>query len=126
MPAPLRAVGGPVLAALLLVRPAVAQQVDSWWGADKLLHFSLSAALAGFAYGGVSLTHPDRSCRLLWGGTVAVGAGMGKEVYDLSGRGDPSWRDMTWNAIGVAAGLGVALLIDVALKRPTPATSTMQ
>jgi uncharacterized protein YfiM (DUF2279 family) len=53
-----------------------------------------------------------------------MGAGIGKEVYDLSGRGQASWRDLTWDAVGVATGLGVALLLDLALRGVTPTTRT--
>jgi putative lipoprotein len=123
MRCPRRSAWGAALAALLLARSSLAQQADPWWGPDKRLHFTFSAAIAGATYGGAALTYPDRSSRLLWGGAVAAGAGIGKEVYDLSGRGDPSWRDLTWDALGVAAGLGVALLIDLALRGPTPATT---
>jgi putative lipoprotein len=123
MGAPRRLAGGAALAVLLLLRPASAQQADPWWGPDKRLHFTFSAAIAGATYGGAALTYPDRGTRLLWGGAVAAGAGIGKEVYDLSGRGDPSWRDLTWDALGVVTGLGIALLIDLALRGPTPATT---
>lgn len=104
------------LAGALGASPARADQADPWWGPDKKLHYGLSAGIAAGAYGGAALLYSDRAPRLLWGGGIALAAGIGKEAYDLTGRGDPSWRDLTWDAAGVATGLGVALLIDLALR----------
>lgn len=114
---------GLALATMMLSRGALAQQADPWWGPDKQRHFTYSAAIAGVGYGGAALAYSDRAPRQLWGGAVAAGAGIGKEIYDLSGRGDPSWRDLTWDALGIATGLGVALLIDLALRGAAPATN---
>lgn len=108
----------------LAPRQGFSQEADPWWGPDKKLHFTYSAAIAGVGYGGAALIYSDRAPRLLWGGAVAMSAGIGKEVYDLSGRGDPSWRDLTWDALGVATGLGVALLIDLAIEQAFSATKT--
>ena len=50
--------------------------------------------------------------RFAIGGSVAMGAGIAKEVWDMQGHGDPSWRDVTWDVLGTAAGLGLAYLVD--------------
>jgi hypothetical protein len=41
-----------------------------------------------------------------------MGAGVAKELWDLSGRGDPSWKDLAWDGVGTAAGLVTAWCFD--------------
>ena len=91
-----------------------ASDSDPWLGRDKALHFSASLVLAGGGYGGVALvTDADqRRWRLAGGAGLALAAGAGKEIADHFGAGDASWRDLTWDVIGTATGLGVAWLID--------------
>jgi putative lipoprotein len=42
--------------------------------------------------------------------------GIGKELYDATGHGDPSWRDLTWDLAGCTFGAGISLLVDYALR----------
>src|ERR671931_507455 len=54
-----------------------------------------------------------------FGGSAALTLGAARELDNLGGSGTPSWRDMAWNALGMAAGLGAAwLLNNVVLHRP--------
>ena len=110
-----------LLAIFLLTAPAPArgQASDDWFGRDKALHFSFSAAIAGAGYGGASLATEDRRWRLAVGGGLAIAAGAGKEIADSYGFGDPSWKDFTWDLIGTATGLGVAYLIDRLFAAPS-------
>lgn len=104
--------------ATCLTLPAAAQE-DPWFAEDKALHFSVSAAIAG---GGYALAVPvteERWQRALFGGSLAIAAGAGKEAYDATGAGTPSYKDFTWDVIGAATGVGLALLIDWALS-PAP------
>lgn len=94
---------------LLLALPTAAHaDADPWFGRDKALHFGASATLAagGYALGGALFD--GREARLATGAGLALGAGVAKELADLAGAGDPSWRDMAWNAIGTGAGLLLA------------------
>ncbi len=113
-----------LLAILLLLTPVRARGQggggDDWFGRDKALHFSFSAAIAGAGYAGASLATEDRRWRLAVGGSLAIAAGAGKEIADAYGLGDPSWKDFTWDLIGTATGLGVAYLIDRWLAAPQP------
>jgi putative lipoprotein len=93
---------------------------DPWLGPDKALHFGASAVIAGGAYGVSATFARARYVRLLVGGGVALAAGAGKELYDLSGHGDPSWRDFTWDVLGTLVGLGVAWGIDLAIGGTDP------
>ena len=113
------------LLGLLVVRasPAAAREADPWFGADKALHFSASFVLAGsgYAVGIGAFDHRGKAAAL--GTGIALGAGIAKELLDLAGMGQPSWRDITWNVIGTAAGLGVAMLIDLAARGLNPTKS---
>jgi putative lipoprotein len=94
-------------------RSAVAADADAWWGRDKALHFGVSAGLSSGVYALAGLHYEARGPRLLWGAGVSMAVGAGKEVLDATGFGTPSWRDLTWDAIGVATGLLIAWTIDV-------------
>ncbi|HEX8441718.1 hypothetical protein [Archangium sp.] len=85
---------------------------DDWWGQDKALHFSVSAGLAGAGYAGGALLFDAPGARWLTGTGVALGAGIGKELYD-AGRGSFfSFKDLTWDVVGTATGLGLSWAVD--------------
>jgi uncharacterized protein YfiM (DUF2279 family) len=92
--------------------PAVASESDPWLGPDKPKHFAATFVLASGGYAGASFFDERRGTRLLVGGSLAMGVGVAKELWDLSGHGDPSWRDLTWDAFGTAAGLLTSWLVD--------------
>jgi len=99
--------------AVLLLGPAArAQDADPWFGPDKTLHFAASASIAVVVYAGVSFKTDDRPTRVAAATTFALGAGLLKEAWDLSGHGDASWRDLTWDVIGTTTGVLIAYGID--------------
>jgi putative lipoprotein len=104
-------------AAGLAPRPARAEDRDPWLGRDKALHFGASALLASAGYGGAALASDDTRVRLAVGGGLALGAGIGKELWDLSGHGAASFRDLTWDVVGTATGLAVAAVVDWSMSR---------
>jgi putative lipoprotein len=110
-------------AALLTSRSGVAraqEDRDPWFGRDKALHFGASVTLAAGGYAATSLVTDDRRIRLAVGGGFALSLGVAKELWDLQGHGDPSWRDLTWDVVGTVTGLAVATAIDWALTRLQP------
>ena len=107
------------LAFFAVAPPAAARDRDSWTGDDKLLHFSASAVLAGLGYGVSSLFVSPRPARAATGAGAALTFGVGKELYDLSGYGTPSWRDLTWDVVGTGVGTAIALGVDLLLGRAT-------
>jgi putative lipoprotein len=112
-----------LLACLLSSKTARAD--DEWLGRDKFLHFGVSAAIAGTGYAVSSLVFDERWQRATAGGSTALAAGAAKELYDLGGAGDASWKDFAWDVAGAAVGVGVAFAIDLALgKRSTEQTDT--
>ena len=82
--------------------PAVRRD-DGWLSADKLKHFLSSVFVQSLAYGslrGVGVGHGAA----LVGATVTTAAvGVGKELYDARTGGDPSVRDLAWDAAGAGA-----------------------
>ena len=92
--------------------PASADQ-DPWFGKDKALHFgvSLAAASAGYGVSSIWLERPWQ--RSVTSAAFALSLGIGKELADLAGFGDPSWKDLTWDVAGTAVGVGLALAIDL-------------
>jgi putative lipoprotein len=105
-------------------RDAWARDPDPWFGEDKLLHFSASAVAAGLGYGVSSVFVEPRRTRALIGATTALSLGIGKELYDATGRGDPSFRDLTWDVIGTAVGVSLSLGLDLLLARATSASAS--
>lgn len=106
---------------------ARASDEDPWLGRDKALHFGASAVIAGGTYALSALWIDGRNGRAGVATGVALGAGVSKELYDLSGRGDPSFRDLAWDVIGTAFGVGLSVLIDLAVRggdRAAPPTSS--
>ena len=114
-----RAPGPLLVAAILVALSGRAFAADDWFGRDKALHFGASAGIALGGYGGAALLSDDVRVRLAVGGGLALSAGVGKELWDLSGHGDASWRDLTWDAVGTVTGLAVAVTLDWAITRLT-------
>lgn len=105
-----------VIALLSLVAmPRAARADDEWFGTDKWLHFGVSAALSGGGYAAASLVFDEKWERATAGAAFSLTLGATKELYDLAGHGDPSWKDFTWDVAGTAVGTGIALLVDVAI-----------
>ena len=98
--------------AIGLILVASAARGDSWLGADKALHFGFSGALAIGGYTAATSFSDSPGVRVAYGASVALLAGIGKELWDASGYGDPSWRDLTWDVIGTAVGVAICWAID--------------
>lgn len=103
------------LGSTTLCRGAAASDADPWFGQDKALHFGFSVALAASGYAVSSAWLDTRTERAIAGSTFSLTLGAGKELWDLSGHGDPSWRDFSWDVIGTAVGTGLALTADALL-----------
>ena len=102
-----------VLTVVTGASPAAAQSsADPWIGHDKALHAAVSAGLSAGGYGLFGLFSERPIPRVLVGAGFSLGIGAAKELWDLAGHGQPSWRDFTWDAIGATTGLLVALAID--------------
>jgi putative lipoprotein len=99
---------------------------------DDRLHLGLSSLIAFGAYGVVALFDEREPLRVGVGAAVALAAGIAKELWDLSGRGDPSWRDLAFDVVGTGIGLLAGWLLGVLVRHvrgpdhpepaPTPLT----
>ncbi len=118
------------LLTLAVPKAARASDPDPWFGRDKALHFGVSGAIAAGGYAAGAALFDARGHALLFGGGVALAAGVGKEVLDAAGFGDPSFKDLAWDIAGTAVGLALAWSVDAlvrgvdaehpALVRPAP------
>ncbi|MEO8905958.1 MAG: hypothetical protein ABI488_25690 [Polyangiaceae bacterium] len=102
----------PAVALLLACGSASASDADPWFGPDKALHFGFSVVLSGAGYAASSTFLESRTERALAGSAFSLTLGTAKELWDLSGHGDPSWRDFTWDVVGTAVGIALAVGID--------------
>ncbi len=100
------------LASVLLCGSASASDADPWFGRDKALHFGFSVVLSAGGYAASSAFLDTRTVRALAGSAFSLTLGAGKELWDLSGHGDPSWRDFTWDVVGTAVGIAAAVGVD--------------
>src|SRR5262245_59599488 len=108
-PGPMK-LSGPTLAPLILLfwplgAHAQLADPDPWFGPDKALHFGASAALSAAGYGLAAARTRKTAPRFILGASLALAAGVGKELVDLRGGGTASYRDLAWDALGTATGL---------------------
>src|SRR5262245_58878069 len=106
----------PLMLAALAPLPAEAAppSADPWFGPDKALHFTVSAMLGSGVYGVSTFYTDNLPVRVALGAGVSITVGAAKELFDLRGGGNPSWKDFTGDVIGTAFGLGIAVSLDVA------------
>lgn len=104
-----------LLVALTLSRPAHADP-DPWIAKDKALHFGVSAGIAAGSYAVSASFFEARGHALLTAGGVTLAIGACKELADLAGYGDPSWKDFVADIAGTAVGLAIAWSIDLLVR----------
>jgi putative lipoprotein len=114
----LRRAVAPLLALTLL--SSTASAADPWLGRDKLAHFGASAVIAGIGYGASMIGTNDLRLRIAFGVGAGVLVGGAKEMVDMAGFGDPSWKDFTWDIAGTVVGVGIALSLDLAIHALRP------
>jgi uncharacterized protein YfiM (DUF2279 family) len=90
---------------------------DEWFGPDKPKHFVATLGLAGVGYGAGALLFESPHARWISGAGLGMGVGLGKEVYDAGRGGRFSSKDLVWDAVGTATGLGLSWLVDSLLSR---------
>jgi uncharacterized protein YfiM (DUF2279 family) len=78
---------------------------DNWFAIDKIKHFFMSAFIESVSYSAFQATHASRRPALAGAIGVAAAFGVGRELHDWRTPGNHfSYRDLTWDAIGTAAG----------------------
>ena len=104
------------LSFVLLARDAQASDPDPWFGRDKALHFGVSGLIASGSYALSTAIFDARGHALLAAGGVTLAVGTGKELLDLAGYGDPSWKDFAADVAGTIVGLALAWSIDLLVR----------
>ena len=79
------------------------QPPDRWTGTDKVQHFFTAAFVESASFSLLRLTRLSRTASLVGATAVAGSVSVGKEVYDAKYQGDPSAKDLTWDAAGIVA-----------------------
>lgn len=97
---------------MLLLVSETALAEDQLFGKDKAYHFGATALIASGSYAVTAALTSDRFWRLGMGTAAGLSAGVAKEAWDALGHGDPSNKDLAWDVLGTAAGVGVAYLLD--------------
>jgi putative lipoprotein len=92
-----------LLLVLSLHGSPAARADDGWFSADKVKHFLTSAFLQSVAYGSLRGAGASHGVALAGATVTTAVAGLGKEVYDARTGGDPSVRDLVWDAAGAGA-----------------------
>lgn len=94
-----------------------AHAADEWWGYDKGEHLVVTTGVAAvFSQGSrFFVASPFVRAGIGFGAAVVIGAG--KELVDLAGFGDPSWKDFTWDVIGAAVGTVLSFAFEWVLDR---------
>jgi putative lipoprotein len=105
-----------LLATFAIGSPARAADRDPWFGKDKALHFGVSAGIAATSYTAGAIVFDARGHALLAAGGITLAVGAGKELLDLAGYGDPSWRDFVADVAGTVVGLAVAWSVDLLVR----------
>jgi uncharacterized protein YfiM (DUF2279 family) len=78
---------------------------DAWIGEDKIQHFVMSYAVAVFIDAGARTAGVDERTARVGAVSGALLAGVLKEWYDRARGGIFSYRDLVWDAAGVATGM---------------------
>jgi putative lipoprotein len=90
---------------LVYGQTAAAAPHDSWFGIDKIKHFFMSAFIESVSYSALQAAHVNRRSALAGAVGVTAAFGVGRELHDRRTPGNWfSYRDLTWDAIGTAAG----------------------
>jgi putative lipoprotein len=96
--------------------PARAADPDPWLAKDKALHFGVSATIAGASYAVGAAFFEARGHALLAASGFTLAVGAGKELLDLAGYGDPSWKDFAADVAGTIVGLAIAWSVDLLVR----------
>ncbi|HVX40410.1 MAG TPA: hypothetical protein VHB25_12635 [Gemmatimonadaceae bacterium] len=85
-----------------LMAPRVApSQPDRWLAPDKAKHFFMAAFVQSVSFGALRTAGASRRTGLAGAAAVTAAVSIGKELYDRRSGGDPSWKDLAWDAAGL-------------------------
>jgi len=76
---------------------------DGWLSADKLQHFFSAAFVQSISYGALRGAGVPHGTALVGATLTTATVGIGKEIHDARSGGDPSAKDLAWDAAGAGA-----------------------
>jgi len=76
---------------------------DRWLAVDKAKHFIAAAFVQSASFSLFRAAGLHRGAALAGATVVSSAVSVGKELYDFRPGGDPSLRDLTWDAAGILA-----------------------
>jgi putative lipoprotein len=98
------------LALVIASKAALAQgsrppHPDPWFGIDKVKHFFMSAFINSVSYSALQAARVNHHSAMAGAIGITMAAGLAREIHDMRVPGNIfSVRDLTWDAIGTAAG----------------------
>jgi len=81
---------------------------DRWFAADKMKHFFVAAFVQSASFSGLRAAGMSKSSSLTGATVLTAGVSIGKEIHDRQTGGVVSFKDLTWDAAGMAAGAALA------------------
>ncbi len=85
---------------------------DPWLGRDKAKHFGAAVVVQSMGYA-LMRRHGAARAPAQWrAAALTTALGVGKELWDGQGHGDASWRDVTWDGIGLVVGATLVHSLD--------------
>ena len=76
---------------------------DSWFAADKIKHFLMSAFVQSVSYSALRLADVEHRGALVGASAVTTLTALGKEVHDSRTGSRFSPRDLVWDAAGASS-----------------------
>jgi putative lipoprotein len=77
---------------------------DPWFGRDKFLHFTASAAIQCATHAVLSANGNEYGGASRGAALATLTVGVSKELWDRNHGGTASWRDLAWDAAGGVSG----------------------
>ncbi len=76
---------------------------DRWFAQDKAQHFFVAAFIQTASFGGFRTLGASRGGSFVGATAVTSAVSVGKELWDRTHQGDPSFKDLAWDAAGMLA-----------------------
>jgi uncharacterized protein YfiM (DUF2279 family) len=76
---------------------------DRWLSSDKAKHFFTAAFVQSISFSALQTVRVGRTGAFIGATAVSSAVSVGKEIYDQRSGGKASFKDLTWDAAGIAA-----------------------
>jgi uncharacterized protein YfiM (DUF2279 family) len=81
---------------------------DRWFAPDKMKHFFMAAFVQSASFSALRAAKMSKSSSLATASALTAGVSIGKEIHDRQSGGEFSFKDLTWDAAGMAAGAALS------------------